>query len=159
MSNSNSSNNPNKTQVTTMSIGSFIISTFFIVAGIVTLYDTMSYSDIDSKVFPRASAIVLIICASASLIYGFIKPSSEEGFGNGSWWRRVLLVITMLISCLAMPYMGFLAASAIAFIGGLIAAMHDKWTKKKLLLYWGSGALIMIAFYVLFKMVLQVPLP
>ena len=156
MSNSNSSNNTQDSQV---SIGSFTISAFFIIAGIVTLYDTMSYSDIDSKVFPRASAIVLIICASASLIYGFIKPSAEEGFGHGSWWRRALLVITMLISCLAMPYMGFLAASAIAFIGGLIAAMHDQWTKKKLFMYWGSGALIMIAFYVLFKTVLQVPLP
>jgi len=141
------------------SIGSFIVSAFFIIAGIVTLYDTMSYTDIDSKVFPRAAAIVLIICAGASLIFGVIKPTAEEGFGHGSWWRRVLLVITMLISCVAMPYLGFLAASAIAFAGGLIAAMHDKWTTKKLLLYWGSGALIMVAFYVLFKMVLQVPLP
>ena len=156
MSNSNSSNN---SPDTAMSIGSFIISAFFIIAGIVTIYDTMSYSDIDSKVFPRASAIVLIICAGASLIYGFIKPTAEEGFGHGSWWRRVLLVITMLISCIAMPFLGFLAASAIAFVGGLIAAMHDQWTTKKLLLYWGSGALIMIGFYVLFKMVLQVPLP
>jgi len=149
--------NPNKKSQG--SIGSLIISAFFIMAGIVTLFDTMSYSDIDSKVFPRAAAIVLIICASASLIFGLIKPTAEEGFGHGSWWRRILLVITMLITCLAMPYLGFLAASAIAFAGGLIAAMHDQWTKKKLLLYWGSGALIMIAFYVLFKMVLQVPLP
>ena len=50
------------------SIGSFIVSAFFIIAGIVTLYDTMSYSDIDSMVFPRAAAIVLIICASISLV-------------------------------------------------------------------------------------------
>ena len=149
----------NELQQTTISIGSFIVSAFFIIVGIVTLYDTMSYSDIDSKVFPRASAIVLIICASASLIYGLIKPTVEEGFGHGTWWRRLLLVVTMLMSCFAMPYLGFLAASSIAFIGGLIAAMHDQWTKKKLLLYWGSGALIMIGFYVLFKIVLQVPLP
>ena len=140
-------------------IGSFIVSAFFIIAGIVTLYDTMSYSDLDSKVFPRAAAIVLIICASFSLIYGLLKPSAEEGFGHGSWWRRILLVITMLLSCVAMPYLGFLGASAIGFIGGLIAAMHDKWTTKKILLYWGSGALVMIGFYALFKMVLQVPLP
>ncbi len=141
------------------SIGSFIVSALFIMVGIVTLYDTMSYSDLDSKVFPRAAAIVLILCSSISLIFGLLKPTAEEGFGQGSWWRRLLLVLTMLISCFAMPHLGFLGASAIAFIGGLIAAMHDQWTSKKLLLYWGSGALIMIAFYVLFKMVLQVPLP
>ncbi len=146
-------------EATQGSIGSFIVSAFFIIAGILTLYDTMSYSDIDSKVFPRATAIVLIICASVSLIYGLIKPTDEEGFGHGTWWRRILLVLTMLISCVAMPYLGFLGATAIAFVGGLIAAMHDQWTTKKLMLYWGSGALIMIAFYVLFKMVLQVPLP
>ncbi|MEH6457804.1 MAG: tripartite tricarboxylate transporter TctB family protein [Cocleimonas sp.] len=159
MNNSTSSKNTNKAQDSQVSMGSFIVSAFFIIVGIVTLYDTMSYSDIDSKVFPRAAAIVLIICASASLIYGFIKPTAEEGFGRGSWWRRVLLVATMLISCFAMPYLGFLAASAIAFVGGLIAAMHDQWTKKKLLLYWGSGAFIMVGFYILFKVVLQVPLP
>ena len=152
-------NQANKLDSRQGSIGSFIVSAFFIIVGIVALYDTMSYSDIDSKVFPRAAAIVLIICSSASLLFGLLKPTPEEGFGHGSWWRRVLLVITMLMSCFAMPYLGFLAASVIAFVGGLIAAMHDQWTTKKLLLYWGSGALIMIGFYVLFKMVLQVPLP
>jgi len=150
------SDNTNQTQA---SIGSFIVSAFFIIVGIITLYDTMSYSDLDSKVFPRAAAIALIICASASLVFGLIKPTAEEGFGDGSWWRRILLVVTMLASCIAMPYLSFLGASAIGFMGGLIAAMHDKWTIKKLLLYWGSGALVMIAFYVLFKIVLQVPLP
>jgi len=146
-------------QSTQGSFGSLLISSLFIVAGIVTLYDTMSYSDIDSKVFPRASAIVLILCASISLILGLIKPTAEESFGHGSWCRRILLVVTMLISCFAMPYLGFLGASAIAFAGGLIAAMHDRWTASKIILYWGSGALIMIVFYVLFKMVLKVPLP
>ncbi len=152
-------NDLNKSDSTQRSLGSFIISVLFIIAGIVTLYDTTSYSDLDSKVFPRASAIALIICASVSLIYGLIKPTAEEGFGHGSWWRRILLVLTMLVSCFAMPYLGFLGATAIAFIGGLIAAMHDQWTIKKVLLYWGSGAVIMIAFYVLFKLVLKVPLP
>ena len=56
--------NSNNQQSSQLSIGSFIASAFFIIAGIVTLYDTMSYSDIDSKVFPRAAAIVLIICAT-----------------------------------------------------------------------------------------------
>lgn len=155
----NHSNNTRKVNVSQENMGSFIVSAFFIIVGLVTLYDTLSYSDIDSKVFPRAAAIALILCAGVSLIYGLIKPTVDEGFGHGSWWRRLLLVITMLISCVAMPYLGFLGASAIAFAGGLIAAMHDQWTIKKVLLYWGSGALIMIAFYVLFKMVLKVPLP
>ena len=62
----------NQEEASQGSVGSFIVSALFIIAGIVTLYDTMSYSDIDSKVFPRAAAIVLILCASISLILGLI---------------------------------------------------------------------------------------
>lgn len=140
-------------------IGTLIVSAFFILAGVVTLYDTLSYSDIDSKVFPRAAAIVLILCASIVLITGLIRPSEDEGFGSGSWWRRIMLVVTMLLCCLAMPFIGFLAAGAIAFAGGLITAMHDKWTVRNTLIYWGSGAILMIGFYSLFKYALHVPLP
>jgi hypothetical protein len=141
------------------SIGSLIVSSLFVLAGFITLYDTTSYSDIDSIVFPRAAAILLIICATSSIILNFIRPSADEGFGRGSWWRRILLVVTMLLTCFAMPYLGFLAASAIAFTGGMIAAMHDVWSRKTILLYAGSSLVTMVAFYVLFRFALHVPLP
>ena len=140
-------------------IGSLIVSALFIFAGLVTLYDTTGYSDVDSKVFPRAVAIVLIICASIAFITTAMKSLTEEGFGQGIWWRRWLLVITMLLACFAMPYVGFLAGGAIAFCGGLIAAMHDRWSLKTVLLYGGIGAVIMTVFYVLFRFLLNVPLP
>lgn len=147
------------TQPNQVKIGSFLITALFIIVGIVTLYDTLSYTDIDSKVFPRAAAIVLIICATVSLIMELLKPAESEGFGVGIWWRRVLLVITMLLCCLAMPYIGFLFSAMIAFAGAMIAAMHDQWTTKGLLVYWSSGVLIMVAFYALFRFTLLVPLP
>ncbi len=140
-------------------IGTLVVSALFIIAGAITLYDTQSYSDLDSKVFPRAAAIVLILCASMVLIMSLIRPSKDEGFGSGSWRRRITLVATMLLCCFAMPYIGFLLAGAIAFVGGLISAMHDKWTSRNILIYWGSGAFIMIGFYALFRYALNVPLP
>ncbi|MEP2147824.1 MAG: tripartite tricarboxylate transporter TctB family protein [Paracoccaceae bacterium] len=140
-------------------IGSLLVSGFFVLAGIVTLYDTIGYSDRDSQVFPQTVAVILIITASISFVVQFLKPSGEEGFGSGIWWRRCLLIVTMFLTCFAMPLVGFLPAGAIAFAGGLIAAMHDKWTASNLLLYWGSGAVIMVAFFSLFKFVLYVPLP
>jgi len=142
--------------------GSLVITVFFLVAGIVALYDTVSYSDSDSQVFPQTVAIALILFTSISLVTQFLRPTGDtsvEGFGQGVWWRRVLLVVTMLLACLAMPYIGFLPAGTIAFAGGLIAAMHDRWSVKTVLLYWGSGAVIMVAFYTLFKFALKVPLP
>ena len=140
-------------------IGSLTVSGFFVLAGLVTLYDTTSYSDVDSKVFPQAVAIILIICAAISFITTIMKPSSEGGFGRGIWWRRILLVITMLLACAAMPFIGFLAAGTIAFGGGLIAAMHDRWSARTIVLYCCIGALIMIVFYLLFRYPLHVPLP
>lgn len=139
--------------------GSMIVSAFFILAGLMTLYDTTSYSDVDSKVFPRAVAIIIIICASISFVTTLLKPQSEGGFGQGCWWRRSVLVFSMLLACYAMPHLGFLLAGAIAFYGGLIAAMHDPWTRRKVWLYSGTGAAVMIIFYALFRYLLHVPLP
>ena len=139
--------------------GSLIISAMFVVAGVITLYDTLGYTDRDSRVFPQTVAIILIVCASISFTMSFIKPSNEEGFGHGVWWRRVLLISTMMLTCVFMPIVGFLPASIVAFAGGLIAAMHDRWTFSRILVYWGSGGIIMVAFYTLFKFVLHVPLP
>ena len=142
--------------------GALLASAFFVVLGIVALIDTASYTDVDSKVFPRAAAILLIVCATASLLRDLVGPrdrAADEGFGPGSWWRRVLLVAAMLGCCALMPLTGFLPASAVAFAGGLLAAMHDRWSVRTIALYWGSGALIMAAFYTLFRHGLNVPLP
>ena len=140
-------------------LGSLIISAMFVLVGVVTLYDTLSYTDRDSQVFPQTVAIILIICASISFIVRFIRPADEGGFGQGIWWRRVLLISTMVLTCVIMPIVGFLPAGVVAFAGGLIAAMHDRWTLSNILIYWGSGGVIMVVFYTLFKFVLHVPLP
>lgn len=155
----NNSHSNDKENAEVSNVGSLIVSVFFILAGFLTLYDTQSYSDADSSVFPQAAAILLIICATVSTIQNLIRPVTDEGFGQGSWWRRLLLVTTMLLTCAAMTYIGFLLASAIAFIGGMIAAMHDKWSIKKSIIYLGSGVLIMVVFYLLFRYALYVPLP
>ena len=139
--------------------GSLIISALFVLAGVVALYDTLGYTDRDSQVFPQTVAVILIVCAAITFVVRFLNPSDEGGFGQGSWWRRILLIATMLLTCVAMPIVGFLPAGVIAFAGGLIAAMHDRWSISNVFIYWGSGAVIMVAFYTLFKFGLRVPLP
>lgn len=140
-------------------IGSLLISAFFVFAGVITLWDTQKYTDIDSQVFPRTVAIVLVICALIAFITTMIKGDESEGFGQGTWWRRLLLVASLLVACALMPQIGFLWAGIVSFVGGLIAAMHDKWAVKAALIYGLSGLVIMSAFYALFKFVLLVPLP
>lgn len=140
-------------------IGSLAVSALFVVVGLITLYDTVGYMDRDSQVFPRAVAIGLIVTASISFVSRLMKPSTDGGFGQGVWWRRLLLVSAMLVASLMMPIIGFLPAAAIAFAGGLIAAMHDRWSAKLAVLYCSSGVVIMIGFFALFKYALHVPLP
>lgn len=140
-------------------IGAMLFSAVFIVAGVVVLYDTTQYLDRDSQVFPRAAATAMILAASLSLITEILRPGAAEGFGTGSWWRRVLLVASMLAACFLMPVTGFLPAALLAFGCGLISAMHDRWSVGTALIYAGSGLVLMLAFYALFKFVLKVPIP
>lgn len=140
-------------------MGSLLVSAFFVVAGVMTLYDTTGYSDRDSQVFPQTVAIILIITASISFVTRFLKPSDAGGFGDGIWWRRYLLIATMFLARLAMPHIGFLPAGPIAFARGLNAPMHDHWSAGTVLLNWGAGAVVMVAFLALFKFVLLVQLP
>lgn len=147
------------TQRSQGNLGALLISALFVIAGGIVLYDTTTYADRDSQVFPQAIALLLILFAGISLVTEFLRPGPAEGFGTGTWWRRVLLVATMFLACLAMPLTGFLPAAAIAFAGGLIAAMHDRWTTVNATLYLGSAVVVMGGFYALFKLVLKVPLP
>lgn len=140
-------------------IGSLLVSLLFVAVGVVTLHDTTGYTDMDSKVFPRAVAIALILSAGASCVLWLLRPVPVEGLGGGNWWRRLLLVGTMLAAALLMPRIGFLAAGILVFAGGLVAGMEERWTPRSLIAYGLSSLVIVTAFYALFKYALYVPLP
>ena len=139
--------------------GTLVIATLLVLVGIATLYDSLSYTDVDSKVFPRAAAILLIVSSLVTLILALLKPVADEGFGSGSWWRRCLLISAMLVASLLMPMIGFVASSVLAFSGAMLAAMHDSWRIKNALIYGVSGVVVISGFYSLFKFGLNVPLP
>lgn len=140
-------------------VGSLLVAGLFVMLGGVTLFDTLSYSDVDSKVFPRAAAVLLITASVISILQTLLKPVADEGFGSGSWWRRALLVVAMLTACVLMPRTGFVVSSAVAFIGALIAAMHDTWRWRLAATYSLAGAFVVGGFFSLFKYGLNVPLP
>ena len=97
-------------------VGTLIVASLFIGLGLITLYDVTTYSDSDSVVFPTFVAYALIFFSVLVIIYSWLWPSQHNGFGSGDWWRRLLLVVTMLAACLFMPFAGFLPATAIAFV-------------------------------------------
>ena len=140
-------------------LGSILVASVLILIGFITLYDAASYTDIDSKVFPQTSAIALILFSTLAIGKQIIQPTMVSGIEVGVWWRRLLLVSSMLLACALMPYTGLLIACIVTFVLGLIASMHDQWTQKKAMVYFLSGLSIIVCFYTLFKFVLHVPLP
>jgi len=140
-------------------IGTLIVASLFIGMGLITLHDVSTYSDSDSVVFPTFVAYALIFCSVLVILSSWLRPSQDNGFGTGDWWRRLLLVATMLVACVIMPVSGFLPATAIAFAGGLIAARHEGWDVRSAVIFAASGIAIMAGFYALFRFALGVPLP
>lgn len=138
----------------------FMAAAFAGLAALV-LWDTTSYTDADSFVFPRTIAIVLMVLSiglALQWLFGFGKPNGQAAVG-ASTFRRIVLAVAMLGGALAMPYLGFLIAGLIAFAVILVTAMYDPWTPYRLVVYPLAGAVIVGGFYLLFSRALQVPLP
>lgn len=140
-------------------IGSLIVSLLFVAIGALTLRDTVGYMDFDSKIFPRAAGIALIVAGAASALLSLLRPAGVDGLRGFHWWRPILLLVAMLAAAALMRRIGFLPASIIVFAGGLIAGMENRWTARLLILCVLASLVIVTACYALFKYALYVPLP
>ncbi|PIW30870.1 MAG: hypothetical protein COW30_01235 [Rhodospirillales bacterium CG15_BIG_FIL_POST_REV_8_21_14_020_66_15] len=140
--------------------GGAVVSAILIGVACLVIWDSMSYMDKDSAVFPRTFAGVLIV-ASAAYIVKWLLGRGEAGPGadTGSLPRRVLLVGIMLGGTMAMPWIGFIGAALPVFAALTLVAMYDPWTRFRVLVYPLIGIAIVLGFFYLFREVLQVPLP
>jgi hypothetical protein len=146
-------------QTDTRDIGGMAAAVVFIAVGAIALYNTMGYADIDSAVFPRAVASGLVLSSLGYLIFALLRGPRTVREKGGSTLRRVSLVVVMLGSVIAMPWIGFLASGIIAFLCLIVVAMHDPWTTRNRVLYPVIGIAIVAGFFALFRYGLQVPLP
>ncbi len=141
------------------SIATPIMGAVFIALAAIVFWDTTSYTDADSYVFPRAVAAAMACLAVLSIVRWLIYPAGESLDFSGANLRRLGLVVTMLGATLAMPWIGYLTSTLLAYGAILVLAMYDPWTPKRILVYPLAGAGIVIGFYLLFSKTLQVPLP
>lgn len=140
-----------------------IMAALFVAIGAIVIWDTTTYADADSYVFPRTIAAVMIALSILLVIQwliGWAPSRKDPGIAGAlSVRRRVALVAAMVGAALLMPYLGFLLTGLIAFAAILLTAMYDPWTPYRLAVYPIAGAVIVGGFYLLFSRVLQVPLP
>lgn len=140
-------------------IGGIVAAAVLVLVGAIALYDTAGYADIDSAVFPRTVAIGLILSSIGYIVFAFVRGPRAERTNPGSTPRRIALVAAMLLSVIAMPWIGFVASGIIAFLCLILVSMHDPWTRQKAILYPIVGIAIVIGFFALFRYGLLVPLP
>lgn len=135
-----------------------IFCVLFLVIGIAIWWVSLRYSELGA-VFPRTIATLLILLSGIYILRVMFKPQAIEYELEGSNIRRFLLFLTMVLWALSLDIFGFLTSSIVGFMAILLIANYDKWSIKKAVVFGLSGLSILIVLFVLFKVVLHVPLP
>ncbi len=133
------------------SVGVFVVGVLVIMAS--------SEFDALGAVFPRAIATLMMVLAVCYVFFALRRPSRGVQIPAGSQWRRVAMFGVMLAWALLLEPLGFLATSLLCYGAALLISNYDRWTPRMALLYCGSGAVILVGLFLLFRLVLQVPLP
>ncbi|TEA74269.1 tripartite tricarboxylate transporter TctB family protein [Allopusillimonas ginsengisoli] len=130
----------------------------FLLLGAGILWAAGNYSPLGA-VFPRTIATLMMLLSLVYLIQCVRKPRRVEHETGGSGIRRLLMFLIMLIWAFSFEHIGFLTTSVVCFALALLVGNYDKWTPRTMLVYSASGLLVIGVLYVLFKEILQVPLP
>ena len=103
-------------------------------------------------VFVAVFAIVVALAATASA-YRSAPGIAAIGLDAASRRRVVISVVALVAFCLALPWIGYPVA-ALAFVTVILRYLGGRWTTALL-----TGVLSSAASYVLFAVLLDVPLP
>ena len=119
-----------------------------------------------SAQWPNAILTFMLLGSIGLLVQGTIQPIREPVFIEGSRLRMVVIAVLLLLWGLALPRLGFIAAS-IAFFFMIWwflqravsreAGDRMRWTGLGMALLVSSG--LTLAFHAIFTRVLHVPLP
>ena len=151
----------NQTKTKGRDIGGLAVSSLFIIIAVVALWDTTNMMDADSYIFPRAIAIAMLGFNLLLIGRTFLVQAEEKEKvqAEASTKRRIALIGGMLISCIMMPYLGFLISGVTTFFFLMLVSMYDQWTPKRKIIFPLVALCLVVGFYMLFSKLLLVPLP
>ncbi len=133
-------------------------SGLMVLVGAGAIYAAQDYSDLGA-VFPRTVGALLVALGIVYILLVTLGRTRRVAGADGSALRRALVALIMLGWGFALGPLGFVPSGAAAMAALLLVAQHERWTLRTALLYGLSTSLILAGLYVLFKHVLQVPLP
>lgn len=116
-----------------------------------------------SRIFPKAMVIIMGIIAAALLVKGLIKSKAQYGdmFAEGSNVRWIVTGIMFFLWIIAVVYIGFWVGSVVG-ISAIVYYLARATCRPSLPVVLGWVAVVMVEvtfFYLVFSMLLQVPLP
>ena len=149
-----------KTNSTARDIRGTLGAIVFIIVGVVAWWQIHDAPSDQAAVFPLTVISLMVVFSVLLILRNLLGYGAPEGAAaSGSVWRRVALVVAMILATVVMPYIGFVISALAAYIAIMAIAMYERWTGPRLLLYPAAGVVVVLGFYFIFQTVFQVPLP
>ncbi|MFT5534852.1 MAG: hypothetical protein ACI8WM_003205 [Burkholderiaceae bacterium] len=139
-------------------VASLVTCVLFIVLGVAAFVAADDFSMLGS-VFPKTISALIVFFSCLWLVLSWVKPRDVVRNVNGSVVRQVAVSVIMLAWAFLLEPVGFLASSVVAFVLLLLVAHYGSYSRRLLLLYVVATICVTGGLYLLFSMLLQVPLP
>lgn len=131
----------------------FITAGFIYLLSAIFLVESFNIKDPESRILPRAYAIILIICATA-LIITRLKKKGEDSYDYSGTGIAMAMIIMMLVYVSLTHFLPLYVTTPIFLICSMYYLGMRKW---KVLLPIAVGMDIFI--YLVFGLVFKVPIP
>jgi putative tricarboxylic transport membrane protein len=135
-----------------------LLGTFFGVFGYCFALEMTSDSYSAPSVFPKTASVLIIACGAVSLVKALRRekaPSGEATLFGFLLPRDVLFVLGMLVVyCLALPYLHFIASSYLFMVAGMIWLRRGEKIFQSLIVSAATLAILVAVFRYVFLVIL-----
>lgn len=136
-----------------------IVGTFTLVLAGVTYFVTRDLSRLGG-VFVNFTLWAMVVLSVLELIKGFVKPEKVKFFQSRDERDNVIVGLVILGGYLVLlPLVGFMPSSLLFFAVMNLYLSHEKLTRKRVFKSVLLSVVVVAVFYMVFKHVLEVPLP
>lgn len=134
-----------------------LICVIILFSGALIYYNAKRYTELGA-VFPETISVIMMVLSLLYIFQVLRKPQPVSIDSGGSTPRRIGLFLIMFFWAISLDYVGFLTTSLIAYALILMLANFNPWSPRSIIIYFSSGAAVVVLLYLLFTLVLNVPL-
>jgi hypothetical protein len=136
-----------------------IVGIFTLILAGITYFVTRDLSRLGG-VFVNFTLWAMVVLSVLELIKGFVKPDKVKFFESRDERDNVIIGLIILGGYLVLlPFVGFLPSSLLFFAVMNLYLSHEKLTQKRVFKSVLLSVVVVAVFYMVFKHVLEVPLP